>query len=215
MSFTNRKSFAGPFLVLAFFICAAATLRFAQDFFLPLVLAGLLSFLLSPLVRRLERCRLRRGAAVFVTTTIAFVLIGGLTFLVTNQFLDLAGSLPKYRSNLIARVSALKTKENNPLRRAVETISEVTAVLNKSVEALPETAAAEKARAMKVEVVEGAHGSSKVLLGVLWPVVSPLVNLFIVVVIMIFMLMAGEDFRDRLDSSYWPRPTPAYHAGHR
>ena len=52
MNLTDRKSFAGPFWVLALLIAAAATLRFAQDFFLPLVLAGLLSFLLSPLVRR-------------------------------------------------------------------------------------------------------------------------------------------------------------------
>jgi len=82
-------------------------LRFGRDFFLPLVLAGLLSFLLSPLVRRLERWRLRRVGAVLVTAALTFILIGELTYLV-----DLARSLPKYRSNLIARVEALKTHEN-------------------------------------------------------------------------------------------------------
>ena len=51
MNLSDRKSFTGPLLVLALLISAAATLRYAQDFFLPLVLAGLLSFLLSPLVR--------------------------------------------------------------------------------------------------------------------------------------------------------------------
>lgn len=55
MSLTDRKSLTGPLLVLALFIFVAATLRFAQNFFLPMVLAGLLSFLLWPLVRRLER----------------------------------------------------------------------------------------------------------------------------------------------------------------
>ena len=119
MNLTDRKSFTGPLLVLALFVSVAATLRYAQEFFLPLVLAGLLSFLLSPLVRRLERWRLGRVGAVLVTAAMAFVLIGGLTYLVTSQFLDLARSLPKYRSNLIARVAALKTNENNPLRLAV------------------------------------------------------------------------------------------------
>src|SRR2546421_6396704 len=99
---SERKTFAAPFWVLALLISAAATLRFAQDFFLPLVFAGLLSFLLSPLVRRLERWRLGRVGAVLVTAALAFVMIGGLTYLVTSQILDLAGSLPKYRSNLIA-----------------------------------------------------------------------------------------------------------------
>ena len=196
MNLAERKSFAGPLLVLALFVSTAATLRFAQDFFLPLVLAGLLSFLLSPLVRRLERWRLGRVGAVLVTAALAFVLIGGLTYLVTSQFLDLAGSLPKYRGNLIARVSALKTHENNPLRRAVQTIGEVTAALNKPEDTAP--AAADKTRPVRVEVVGTADGSIQMLMGVLWPVVGPLASALVVIVIVIFMLIAGVDLRDRL-----------------
>ena len=58
MNLTERKSLTGPLLIVALFISVVATLRYAQEFFLPLVLAGLLSFLLSPLVRRLERWHL-------------------------------------------------------------------------------------------------------------------------------------------------------------
>ena len=64
MNLTDRKSFTGVLLVLAVFVSAAATLRFAQDFFIPLVLAGLLSFLLSPLVRFLERGRIGRAGGL-------------------------------------------------------------------------------------------------------------------------------------------------------
>ena len=197
MNLTDRKNLTGPLLVLALFISVVATLRYAQEFFLPLVLAGLLSFLLSPLVRRLERWKLGRVGAVLVTAAMAFVLIGGLTYLVTSQFLDLARSLPKYRSNLIARVGSLKTNQNNPLRLAVKTISEVTAALNKPEDTSP--AAAEKMRPTRVEVVPTAEaGSIQMLMGVLWPVVGPLANTFVVIVIVIFMLMAGVDLRDRL-----------------
>ena len=198
MNLADRKSFAGPLLVVALFVATAATLRFAQDFFLPLVLAGLLSFLLSPLVRRLERWRLGRVGAVLVTAALAFVLLGALTYLVTSQVLDLAGSVPKYRSNLIARVAALKTHENNPLRLAVRTITEVTAALNKPEDAAPTPAMADKVRPVRVEVVGTADGSIQMLMGVLWPVVGPLANTLVVIVIVIFMLMAGEDLRDRL-----------------
>src|SRR6187401_2017264 len=85
MNLFDRKSFTAPLLVLGLFVATAATLRYAQDFFLPLVLAGLLSFLLSPLVRRLERWRLGRVGAVLVTAALAFVFIGGLAYLVTSQ----------------------------------------------------------------------------------------------------------------------------------
>ena len=198
MNLPDRKNLTGPLLVLALFISVVATLRYAQEFFLPLVLAGLLSFLLSPLVRRLERWRVGRVGAVFGTAALAFILLGGLTYLVTSQFLDVARSLPKYRSNLIARVASLKTHENNPLRLAVRTISEVTSALNKPEDANQEIAA-EKLRPQRVEVVQTAEpGSIQMLMGVLWPVVGPLANSFVVIVIVIFMLMAGADLRDRL-----------------
>jgi predicted PurR-regulated permease PerM len=198
MNLTDRRSFTGPLLILALFISAAATLRFARDLFLPLVLAALLSFLLSPLVRRLERWRFRRMGAVFATATLAFVLIGGLAYVVTGQFLDLAESLPKYRSNLIARVAALKTNENNPLRRAVQTISEVTAALDKPQDAVSTPVLAGKARPVQVEVVGTTGGSIQLLMGVLWPVVGPLASALVVIVIATFMLIAGADLRDRL-----------------
>ena len=198
MNLTERKSLTGPLLVLALFLSVVATLRYAQEFFLPLVLAGLLSFLLSPLVRRLERWRIGRVGAVLMTAALAFVMIGGLTYLVTSQFLDLARSLPKYRSNLIARVGSLKTNQNNPLRLAVQTISEVTAALNKPEDTTP-APTAENTRPTRVEVVQTADsGSIQMLMGVLWPVVGPLANSFVVIVIVIFMLMAGTDLRDRL-----------------
>ncbi|GDX10510.1 ABC transporter permease [Verrucomicrobiota bacterium] len=198
MNLTERKTLTGPLVIVALFISVVATLRYAQELFLPLVFAGLLSFLLSPLVRRLERWHLGRIGAVLVTATLTFVLIGALTYLVTSQFLDLAGSLPKYRANLIARVTALKTSENNPLRLAVRTISEVTAALNKEEAAARAPAATDKARPTRVEVVETADGSVRMLMSMLWPVVGPLGNAAVVIVIAIFMLLAGQDLRDRL-----------------
>lgn len=192
MKLPDRTHFTGPLIGLAFFVAVAATLRFAQDFFVPLVLAGLLSFLISPYVRLLERWRLGRVGAVLATTAIAFVLIGSLTYLVTSQFLDLAASLPKYRSNLISRVASLKTNENNPLRLAVRTITDVTSALNKPEESPSAT------RPVRVEIVQPADGSVQMLMGVLWPIVGPIADTMVVIVIVIFMLLAGGDLRDRL-----------------
>lgn len=198
MNLVDRKNFTGPLLILALFVATAAMLRYAQDFFLPLVLAGLLSFLLSPLVRRLEHWHLGRIGAVLVTTTLAFVLIGGLTYVVSSQFLDLARSLPKYRSNLIARVATLKTNESNPLRLAFQTINDVTAALDQQEATTAVPKVAEQAQPVRVEVIETTNSSVQMLMGVLWPVVGPVANTFVVIVIVIFMLLAGDDLRDRL-----------------
>ncbi len=200
MKSTEPKGFAGPLRVIAVFIIAAATLRYAQDFFLPLVLAGLLSFLLSPLVRRLERWCFGRVGAVLATALMAFVLIGGLTYLVTNQFLDLAGSLPKYRDNLIARVSALKLRGDSLLGRASRTLSEVSEAMSKSEQtpvAEPVTTPANSAP-MPVKITRADDNPIRTLMDLLTPIVGPLGNTVMVIVIVIFMLLAGSDLRDRL-----------------
>jgi hypothetical protein len=58
--------------------------------------------------------------------------------------------------------------------------------------------AADKTRPVRVEVIQTADGSIQMLLGVLWPIVGPLANSLVVIVIVIFMLIAGTDLRDRL-----------------
>src|SRR6478736_95923 len=74
-------------------------LYFAQDFFVPLVLAALLSFLLDPVNRRLEKWGLSHMLAVLTTTLFTFVLLGTLVYLVTTQILEVAQKLPDYRNN--------------------------------------------------------------------------------------------------------------------
>ena len=196
MNVAERKGFAGPLWIVAVFIGVAATLRYAQDFFLPLVLAGLLSFLLSPLVRRLERWRLGRVGSVLVTTALAFVLIGGLTYLVTDEFLDLARSLPKYRDNLIAKVSALKPRGDSMIGRAGRTITEVTEALTQPA-GVPATQAHEVS-AVPMDISRNSENSLRTLMAFVSPVVGPLGSALMVMVIAIFMLIAGSDLRDRL-----------------
>lgn len=188
-----------PILIVGLFLLAAVTLRYAQEVFLPLVLAGLLSFLLWPAVRRFERWHLGRTGAVLVTTALTFVLLGGVAYVVTSQFLELAGSLPKYRDNLVARVASLKTTRDNPLSLAAHTLTEVTAELKKNDEAASTTTIVrDGGRPVRVEVVPADDDSLHLLAGVVTPVIGPLANTMVVIVIVVFMLMAGEDLRDRL-----------------
>ena len=63
---------------VAYLVLVLAAFAWAKEFVLPLILAILISFLLAPVVSRLERWRFPRVVAVLSVVAIAFALIGGL-----------------------------------------------------------------------------------------------------------------------------------------
>ena len=77
-----------------------AALYFGREVLLPIALAVLLSFVLAPPVRLLQRLYLPRFAAVTIVVLIAFGVIFGLGTLMFAQVSQLAGDLPRYQSNL-------------------------------------------------------------------------------------------------------------------
>ena len=91
-------------LILAGVAVVIAALYFAQDFLIPLALSVLLSFLLAPLVARLERWRLGRVPSVVIVVVLALGLLSGILLIVTGQLLDLGRQLPKYRNNIHSKV---------------------------------------------------------------------------------------------------------------
>ena len=73
-----------------------------------MALAVLLSFVLAPLVKLLQRFYLPRFAAVTIVVLLAFGVISGLATLMFAQVSQLAGDLPRYQSNLAEKVQALR-----------------------------------------------------------------------------------------------------------
>ena len=76
-----------------------AMLYLARDLFIPLALAALLTFLLSPLVTRIERWLGRIAAVLLVVATI-FAATGAAGWVLTRQLVDLATKLPDYKENI-------------------------------------------------------------------------------------------------------------------
>jgi predicted PurR-regulated permease PerM len=74
---------AYPILILCAFV-------WAKDFLLPITVAVLISFLLEPVVSRLERWRFPSVLAVLTVVAIAFAIIAGLCTTVSVEALDLA-----------------------------------------------------------------------------------------------------------------------------
>src|SRR5438045_6423859 len=101
-----------------------ATLYFARELLIPLALSALLTFLLSPLVTRLERW-LGRIAAVLLVVALIFSATGGAGWILTRQLVDLATKLPEYKGNITEKLHAFRTPKGGTFTKFSETVDEL------------------------------------------------------------------------------------------
>jgi predicted PurR-regulated permease PerM len=187
-----------------------ASLYFARDFLIPLALAALLTFLLSPLVARIERW-LGRIAAVLLVGTMIFAATGAAGWVLTRQLVDLATRLPDYKENIQTKLRSIKVPTGGVFTKFSETVEELKRDLPGR-EASTQTVvpAAEKPKtavsapsaapaAASVQVVETSKVNPMVLVQYLIaPLLGPLGKAALVVLLVIFMLLRREDLRRRL-----------------
>jgi len=99
---------------LAYLIVILSAFSWAKEFLLPIVLAILISFLLTPIVSRIERWGFHPVLAVLSVVVVAFALIGVLCATVSVEALNLVNSLPKYRDNIHAKWAAIQQAPPGP-----------------------------------------------------------------------------------------------------
>src|SRR6476660_3119193 len=185
-----------------------AILYFARDLLIPLALAALLTFLLAPLVSRLERW-MGRIAAVLLVAAMIFSVIAMAGWVLTRQLVDLAARLPDYKVNIETKIHSLQLPSGGVFKRLSETVEELKKDLRGSDEPTvsessgkPATAVALPAKAspkLPVQVVETSKGNPLQLLQVIIaPLLGPLGTTGLVVLLVIFMLLKREDLRSRL-----------------
>jgi predicted PurR-regulated permease PerM len=167
-------------------VLVIAALYFGRPLLMPLALALLVAFVLSPLVGRLERLGLGRAPSVVLVLLLPIAASGGVGWMVAREASVLADDLSEYRTNLRAKVHDLR----GPLRSlsgAAEEIQQLGAEIEDQ----------EGRSAPKVEVVEPPR-----MLGTLGDVLTPLASRLatagIVVVLALFMLLDEQELRDRM-----------------
>src|ERR1700736_6659235 len=84
-------------LVLGGFVLYAA-----KPVLVPIVLAILLSFVLSPIVRALQQLGLRRVPAVLVTVCLSFFAMGLVAWATAIEVQNLAAELPRHKEEIRA-----------------------------------------------------------------------------------------------------------------
>src|SRR5688572_7023822 len=184
-----------------------AALFFARDFLIPLALAILLSFMLSPLLTRLQRLGLNRIASVVLVVTFCLSLVLGIGYVVAVQMIDLAENLPHYQENIRGKAQRFRASAGG-FGKFRDDLSEI----GKQFVA-PTTAPATQqaiggvvhnlsgeptAKPIQVEVKEREPAPIDVLKSNITPYFAPLGVAGMVIVFVVFFLLQLEDLRDRV-----------------
>ena len=189
-----------------------ATLYFAREILIPLALSALLTFLLSPLVTRIERW-VGRIAAVLLVVALIFTGLGVAGWMLTRQLVDLANKLPEYKDNIVMKMHAFQTPKGGTLTKLTETVEELKKELpgGSAPDAptitqepgKPETAVSSPPNpppvAVPVKVIETSKANPLEMVQlIVAPLLGPLGMAALVIVLVICMLLQREDLRSRL-----------------
>ncbi len=216
MSALKTKTTASDALVgiwtIALTAFIVATLYFGRELLIPLALSALLTFLLSPLVTRIERW-IGRIAAVLLVVALIFTGLGAAGWMLTRQLVDLATKLPEYKGNIVAKMHAFDAPKGGAFTKLSETVEDLKKELPGGTAppgpiitqepGKPDTAVASPAGApapaVPVQVVETTKANPFELVQlIIAPMLGPLGMAALVLVLVICMLFQREDLRNRL-----------------
>jgi predicted PurR-regulated permease PerM len=183
-------------------VAVIATLYFGRTVFLPLALAVLSSFLLTPPVGLLERIKLPRVVAILLVVGTLVSLIGLIGWKTSQQFVDLSNELPTYRKTFQDKIQAMRGSGSQSFNKFSETVKELKEQIGTAASGSSATNEARKnpvppgaspSRPLAVEVVPPTNPLEYIenLLG-------PLATAGIVIIFTIFILIGREDLRNRV-----------------
>jgi len=182
-----------PLLQVVILAFGLFCLGIAQDVFIPIALAMLLTFVLSPIVERLQHWHVPRVAAVVVTVVFAFSVLGGLGWLLASQATTLAADLPQYKHNLTGKIREVRrVGKSDSLEKAQSAVKEVIGELQK------DGSVAAKKPPQPVVVEKPAPGGLDSFRATLAPIADVLATVGFVVVLVIFMLIERQRLLERI-----------------
>jgi predicted PurR-regulated permease PerM len=165
-----------------------AGLYWLQAVLIPLALAVLLTFLLSPVVSTLRRRGLGRVPSVLVTALLALSILGGIGWTLTRQVVTLADDLPRYSLNIRQRIADLRgASKGGSVEKVQKAVADVVGEIQKT-----STPSATPRKPLAV-VLE----SSSILVH-LPNLLHALAGAGVVTVLVIFMLLERLELRDRV-----------------
>ena len=196
---TKKTRFSPLFGVLL----AITVLYLAREIFVPLALALLFGFLLSPLVKHLERWHVRRSLAVGMVIVFSLSGLGLVGWVVSNQLVDVFNQIPAYKDNIRDKVVALSGGHNTGLDKVKNSVQELGKELSAPTPEPPRSQAKglpaqSRPTPIPVEVVEPPATMLQAARAIIGPLIVPLATALVVIVFTAFMLLHQADLRNRL-----------------
>jgi predicted PurR-regulated permease PerM len=115
-------------VILGALIVAIACLYWARVVFIPVALATLMTFLLSPVVAFLRRLGLHRVPATVLVLGLAILVFAGLGWALFSQLTVLADDLPQYRATITRKINDVQRMgRGSTLQKVEETAHDVMA----------------------------------------------------------------------------------------
>ena len=200
-------------IVVAVVIVAA--LYFGREVLIPITIALLLTFLLSPLVELLRHLRLGRIPLVVLAVVVALAIIVGIAGAIGTQVAQLAQDIPDYQATIEKKIAAVRDTTLAPLNKWIDSISHQLSGPPPN-QSAPQPAPAspsdtpQEAAPQPVPVVVTQPQASAMEIGkqVISPLINPLATTGIIFVVTIFALLAeGGSSRSRYPASRIARST--------
>lgn len=191
---------------------------FAGTFLIPLAMAILISLALAPVISRIERFGVPTVLAVGVVATLTFAALGGLGYVVTQQLVEVAESLPRYRENIESRLRFLRAgSDGGVIGDTARMVGEIQEEIEQEAEQEELSAREGKRRAWWLDPAAPAEGdvgaepepvlvriqedpltTPEVIQSLIGPIFSPLATAAVVIVFVIFFLIQRRDLRERV-----------------
>ncbi len=179
-----------------------AGLYFGRSVLVPLALAVLLSFVLSPLVLTVRKTHAPRPIAVALVVMCVVAAVAALGLVMARQVTDLAAELPKYETTLSEKLKSLRTgtAQTSVIDRATATLK----VLGKELDQAPQSTSpplapsTDSTRPIQVEVRQPPERPLDTYQRIATALLAPLTTTGIVLILIIFILLQREDIRDRV-----------------
>ena len=181
--------------MLASIAVVVAALYLAKGVLVPMALAVLLSFLLSPVCDWLERHRLGRIPAVVATALVGFTVLGGAAWMAVVQVSDLAPRMPEYETNLKAKLQSANAQVSATLGRVTRTAQGMSE--NLSPVELAQAPQGTKEWPYSVRIISSPASPLQVFGSMFGTVLEVLGSIGVVIVLVVFFLIRRDDLRDR------------------
>ncbi|WP_375428629.1 AI-2E family transporter [uncultured Sphingomonas sp.] len=183
-------------LGLAVGVVVIAGLYFGREVLIPITLAILLSFVLSPVVAMLRRLRVPRAPAVLVSVLFALGVLGGIGTMVGTQAASLADDAPAYARTIESKIARARAYALE--RAAIFTRRDRAPAAATAPTPVSDAIASRAREPIPVRVVDEEPNPLKIAGDVLSPILGPFETFIIVLVVAIFILLQKDDLRDRM-----------------